>query len=238
MFDGFLINKADITTFVKSVYTQNSSRKNSRPLNNSFAVNLLPWRMRKRFKDFKHSLLLIVLFSLSLLVLSLVLIRYQHVLNIKLQGSLTVLQHEKLGLENTLSLVSKQMQSIKHYEQLAKRYQETELMNGQLLTSLKRIAEILPENSWLTHLGYQNSTWQFSGMSYLAEEIELFIAELRKHEQFSEIALERVIQQLPKPNEARSNETKLNESGLNKAEALPRFLFSFRKPNKPAHRAE
>lgn len=233
MFDSALNNKATITMFAKFVYSQNSSRKTSSTLNNSFAVNLLPWRMRRRYNNFKYSLLLVILFSSTLLVLSLVLIRYQHVLNLRLQDSLKVLQHEKLVLESQLSLVSKQMQTIKRYEQLAKQYQENQLMNGQLLSSLKRVVEALPENSWLTHLGYQNSTWQFAGMSYLAEEIELFIAELRKHEQFSGIALARVIQQLPKLNEA-----KLNESGLNETEVLPRFSFSFGKQNKPADRAE
>ena len=164
-------------------------------------INLLPWRQARRYACLRFWG---ILFSASLLLSIGVLLRYYSALSVENRAELLLADAEKTRAEALMALKPRMQQRQQRWQQVQARNKQRE-QTRSWQRALQGLAELLPEQAWLTKMTWQEDTLDFAALK----------------------ALEAQLRQLPL--------FMLNSPGETQQDAQGRWQFHFRLTRSGAH---
>ncbi|WP_336285411.1 PilN domain-containing protein [Citrobacter arsenatis] len=143
-------------------------------------INLLPWRQTQRRACQRFWC---VLFSASLLLSIGVLLRYQSVITVENRTELLLADAEKTRAEALMALKPRIQQRQQQRQQIqARNKQRAQTRSWQQV--LQRLAELLPEQAWLTKITWQQETLELTGNTLNFAALKALEAQLRQQPMF------------------------------------------------------
>ncbi|SUX68048.1 fimbrial protein HofN [Citrobacter freundii] len=122
-------------------------------------INLLPWRQTRRRACLRFWS---VLFGASLLLSIGVVLRYYSVLRAENQVELLLADAEKTRAEALMALKPRVQQRQQRWQQVQARNKQREQTRSWQRV-LQGLAELLPEQAWLTKITWQQETLELTG---------------------------------------------------------------------------
>ena len=139
-------------------------------------INLLPWRQTRRRACLRFGS---VLFGASLLLSSGVLLRYYSVLSVENQVELLLADAEKTRAEALMALKPRVQLRQQRWQQVQARNKQREQTRSWQRV-LQRLAELLPEQAWLTKITWQQETLELTGNTLSFAALKALEAQLRQ----------------------------------------------------------
>lgn len=139
-------------------------------------INLLPWRQTRRRACLRFWSFL---FGASLLLSSGVLLRYYSVLSVENQVELLLADAEKTRAEALMALKSRVQQRQQRWQQVQARNKQREQTRSWQRV-LQGLAELLPEQAWLTKITWQQETLELTGNTLSFAALKALEAQLRQ----------------------------------------------------------
>lgn len=139
-------------------------------------INLLPWRQTRRRACLRFWS---VLFGASLLLSSGVLLRYYSVLSVENQVELLLADAEKTRAEALMALKPRVQLRQQRWQQVQARNKQREQTRSWQRV-LQRLAELLPEQAWLTKITWQQETLELTGNTLSFAALKALEAQLRQ----------------------------------------------------------
>ncbi|QLO87031.1 MULTISPECIES: PilN domain-containing protein [unclassified Citrobacter] len=139
-------------------------------------INLLPWRQTRRRACLRFWS---VLFGASLLLSSGVLLRYYSVLSVENQVELLLADAEKTRAEALMALKPRVQQRQQRWQQVQARNKQREQTRSWQRV-LHGLAELLPEQAWLTKITWQQETLELTGNTLSFAALKALEAQLRQ----------------------------------------------------------
>ena len=139
-------------------------------------INLLPWRQTRRRACLRFWS---VLFGASLLLSSGVLLRYYSVLSVENQVELLLADAEKTRAEALMALKPRVQQRQQRWQQVQARNKQRE-QTRSWQSVLQELAELLPEQAWLTKMAWQQDTLELTGNTLSFAALKALEAQLRQ----------------------------------------------------------
>ena len=128
-------------------------------------INLLPWRQTRRYACLRFWG---ILFSASLLLSIGVLLRYYSVLSVENRAELLLADAEKTRVEALMALKPRMQQRQQRWQQAQARNKQRE-QTRSWQSVLQELAELLPEQAWLTKMTWQQDTLELTGNTLKAQ---------------------------------------------------------------------
>lgn len=143
-------------------------------------INLLPWRQTRRRACLRFWC---VLFGASLLLSIGVLLRYYSVLSVENRAELLLADAEKTRAEALMALKPRMQQRQQRWHQVQVRNkQRKQTQSWQRV--LQELAELLPEQAWLTKMTCQQDTLELMGNTLNFAALKTLEAQLRQQPLF------------------------------------------------------
>lgn len=139
-------------------------------------INLLPWRQTRRRACLRFWS---VLFGASLLLSIGVLLRYYSVLSVENQVELLLADAEKTRAEALMALKPRVQQRQQRWQQVQARNKQREQTRSWQRV-LQGLAELLPEQAWLTKITWQQETLELTGNTLSFAALKALEAQLRQ----------------------------------------------------------
>lgn len=139
-------------------------------------INLLPWRQTRRRACLRFWS---VLFGASLLLSIGVVLRYYSVLRAENQVELLLADAEKTRAEALMALKSRVQQRQQRWQQVQARNKQREQTRSWQRV-LQGLAELLPEQAWLTKITWQQETLELTGNTLNFAALKALEAQLRQ----------------------------------------------------------
>ena len=139
-------------------------------------INLLPWRQTRRRACLRFWS---VLFGASLLLSIGVLLRYYSVLSVENQVELLLADAEKTRAEALMALKPRVQLRQQRWQQVQARNKQLEQTRSWQRV-LQRLAELLPEQAWLTKITWQQETLELTGNTLSFAALKALEAQLRQ----------------------------------------------------------
>ena len=139
-------------------------------------INLLPWRQTRRRACLRFWS---VLFGVSLLLSIGVLLRYYSVLSVENQVELLLADAEKTRAEALMALKPRVQQRQQRWQQVQARNKQREQTRSWQRV-LQGLAELLPEQAWLTKITWQQETLELTGNTLSFAALKALEAQLRQ----------------------------------------------------------
>mgnify|MGYP000673903409 CR=1 FL=1 len=143
-------------------------------------INLLPWRQTRRRACLRFWS---VLFGASLLLSSGVLLRYYSVLSVENQVESLLADAEKTRAEALMALKPRMQQRQQRWQQVQARNKQRE-QTRSWQRALQGLAELLPEQAWLTKMTWQQDTLELTGNTLNFAALKTLEAQLRQQPLF------------------------------------------------------
>ncbi|WP_429156789.1 PilN domain-containing protein [Citrobacter sp. 506] len=139
-------------------------------------INLLPWRQTRRRACLRFWS---VLFGASLLLSIGVLLRYYSVLSVENQVELLLADAEKTRAVALMALKPRVQQRQQRWQQVQARNKQREQTRSWQRV-LQGLAELLPEQAWLTKITWQQDTLELTGNTLSFAALKALEAQLRQ----------------------------------------------------------
>ncbi|MBJ9239527.1 fimbrial protein HofN [Citrobacter freundii] len=139
-------------------------------------INLLPWRQTRRRACLRFWS---VLFGASLLLSIGVVLRYYSVLRAENQVELLLADAEKTRAEALMALKPRVQQRQQRWQQVQARNKQREQTRSWQRV-LQGLAELLPEQAWLTKITWQQETLELTGNTLNFAALKALEAQLRQ----------------------------------------------------------
>lgn len=139
-------------------------------------INLLPWRQTRRRACLRFWS---VLFGASLLLSIGVVLRYYSVLRAENQVELLLADAEKTRAEALMALKPRVQQRQQRWQQVQARNKQREQTRSWQRV-LQGLAELLPEQAWLTKITWQQETLELTGNTLSFAALKALEAQLRQ----------------------------------------------------------
>ena len=139
-------------------------------------INLLPWRQARRYACLRFWG---ILFSASLLLSIGVLLRYYSVLSVENQVELLLADAEKTRAEALMALKPRVQLRQQRWQQVQARNKQREQTRSWQRV-LQGLAELLPEQAWLTKMTWQQDTLELTGNTLNFAALKALEAQLRQ----------------------------------------------------------
>jgi len=139
-------------------------------------INLLPWRQTRRRACLRFWS---VLFGASLLLSIGVVLRYYSVLRAENQVELLLADAEKTRAEALMALKPRVQQRQQRWQQVQARNKQREQTRSWQRV-LQGLAELLPEQTWLTKITWQQETLELTGNTLSFAALKALEAQLRQ----------------------------------------------------------
>lgn len=139
-------------------------------------INLLPWRQTRRRACLRFWS---VLFGASLLLSIGVVLRYYSVLRAENQVELLLADAEKTRAEALMALKPRVQQRQQRWQQVQARNKQREQTRSWQRV-LQGLAELLPEQAWLTKITWQQKTLELTGNTLSFAALKALEAQLRQ----------------------------------------------------------
>ena len=139
-------------------------------------INLLPWRQTRRRACLRFWS---VLFGISLLLSIGVLLRYYSALSVENRAELLLADAEKTRAEALMALKPRVQQRQQRWQQVQARNKQREQTRSWQRV-LQGLAELLPEQAWLTKITWQQETLELTGNTLSFAALKALEAQLRQ----------------------------------------------------------
>ncbi|MDM2849429.1 MULTISPECIES: PilN domain-containing protein [Citrobacter] len=143
-------------------------------------INLLPWRQTRRYACLRFWG---ILFSASLLLSIGVLLRYYSVLSVENRAELLLTDAEKTRVEALMALKPRMQQRQQRWQQVQARNKQRE-QTRSWQSVLQELAELLPEQAWLTKMTWQQDTLELTGNTLNFAALKTLETQLRQQPLF------------------------------------------------------
>ena len=171
-------------------------------------INLLPWRQTRRRACLRFWS---VLFGVSLLLSIGVLLRNYSVLSVENRAELLLADAEKTRVEALMALKPRMQQRQQRWQQVQARNKQRE-QTRSWQSVLQELAELLPEQAWLTKMTWQQDTLELTGNTLNFAALKTLETQLRQRPLFQ-----------------------LSSSGETQQDAQGRWQFHYRLTRSGAH---
>ena len=139
-------------------------------------INLLPWRQARRYACLRFWG---ILFSASLLLIIVLWLRYYSVLSVETRAELLLADAEKTRAEALMALKPRVQQRQQRWQQVQARNKQRE-QTQSWQRALQGLAELLPEQAWLTKITWQQDTLELTGNTLNFAALKALEAQLRQ----------------------------------------------------------
>lgn len=139
-------------------------------------INLLPWRQTRRYACLRYWG---VFFSASLLLSIGVTLIYSSVFNVESRVELLLVEADNERIAELTALKPRLQQRLQQWQQVqARNKQRDQTQSWQPI--LQQLAELLPEQAWLTKMTWQQGTLELTGNALNFAALKALEAQLRQ----------------------------------------------------------